>query len=485
MIDKYKRIILLIFMFFPLLTISLNFDNDIWFLLNHGKYLMANGFPGYEPFTIHSEMQFVVQQWLFDLIIWSLYSCFGKFGVIAFVFCVAIVFTVLTYRLCMLLSDNQVYLSIVITATSGLIINMWFMVSRPQIITYLLILIEILALEKFIRQKKINPLFVLPILSILQINTHSSMWMMLFVFLAPYIAEEFWNSIKEKKIRHTLSSLLIVSVIMFATGFINPYGIKAMSYIFNSYGNSIISSTVSEMAAPDIKTFTGFVFYFLVIIISFIYVLNKQGKSSIRYVLLTLGTIILTLMNIKSFPYFIVGAIIPLANFLKNKASNITFSGSNKIKDKNLIIILAIFLSLIFITSIFAITAEYDVKKDYPPLKDAIDYLASSENCENIILYTDYYNGGYAEYVGLKCYIDARAEVFLKKVNKKENIFNEFIELQHGKMHYEDFIEKYNFTHLLVGSDDTLEVFLSKDPKYFPIYEDEKGKIYIPLETQE
>lgn len=484
-IEKYKKFILLVFMFFPVLAISLNFDNDIWFLLNHGKYLVTSGFPKFEPFTIHSGMQFIMQQWLFDLIIWLLYSYFGKFGVISFVFCVAIVITVLLYRLCMLLSNNQTYLSIIITAISSLIISMWFIVTRPQVLTYLLIITEILVLEKFMQQKKAKNLFVLTILSILQINIHSSMWMMIFVFLAPYIAEELLYSIKEKKIRRTLSHLLIVSAIMAISGFINPYGIEAMSYIFNSYGNNIISLAVSEMAVPDIKAFTGFVFYLLVIAICFIYILNKQGKTRFRYILLTLGTTILTLMNIKSIPYFVIGSVIPLAYFLKNKASSITFSNSNKKKDRNLIVILVVFLILIFITCIFAISAEYDEKNDYPPLKDAIDSLANSENRENIVLYTDYYNGGYAEYVGIKCYIDARAEVFLETINKKENIFNEFIELQNGKLHYKDFLQKYNFTHLLVGSDDTLEVFLSQDPKYYPIYKNDKGKIYIPLEKQE
>ena len=39
-------------------------EHDTWFLLNTGKYILQNGFPTVEPFTIHQDLAFTVPQWL-------------------------------------------------------------------------------------------------------------------------------------------------------------------------------------------------------------------------------------------------------------------------------------------------------------------------------------------------------------------------------------------------------------------------------------
>ena len=131
-----EKIILIAFMLLPTFAISLNLDNDFWFLINQGRYIINNGFPNTEPFTIHNNLSFIIQQWFFDVILYFIYTFFGKFGVIAFVYAMSLVAACLIYKLCMLLSDNRFYLSILITAYIYLLLCMWFMVSRPQIVTY-------------------------------------------------------------------------------------------------------------------------------------------------------------------------------------------------------------------------------------------------------------------------------------------------------------------------------------------------------------
>ena len=55
----------------PCLTIGKNLNNDIWFILNCGKYVVQNGIPNIEPFTIHEGLSFVMQQWLTAVIFWE------------------------------------------------------------------------------------------------------------------------------------------------------------------------------------------------------------------------------------------------------------------------------------------------------------------------------------------------------------------------------------------------------------------------------
>ena len=203
------------------------------------------------------------------------------------------------------ISQGKFYLSVILTTVLSLPICMWFVVTRPQIITYLIILTELLCLEKYVRSTKSKYLLALPILSILQINMHASMWMLLFAFLLPYFIESIEMKIcKCKNRRYKTMPLFITSIIMFVFGFLNPYGSNSVFYIMHSYGNNIINNHVSEMVAPTIRDFHGAIFFVYLVGVVMVYILNKSGKNKMRFILLIAGTTFLALSSLKSMPYF-------------------------------------------------------------------------------------------------------------------------------------------------------------------------------------
>ena len=69
-----------LWLLFILVPVSFSFfvakfaDNDFWFLINTGRYILNHGFPVIEPFTIHQGLSFVVQQWLTDVIFFFIYD---------------------------------------------------------------------------------------------------------------------------------------------------------------------------------------------------------------------------------------------------------------------------------------------------------------------------------------------------------------------------------------------------------------------------
>ena len=99
-------------------------------------------------------------------------------------------------------------------------------------------------------------------------------------------------------------------------------------------------------------------------------------------------------------------------------------------------------------------------------MKSGIDKLTSDNDVSNIRLYCNYGECNYAEYLGIKVYIDSRAEIFLKANNKKSDILEELYMLQNGHIYYKDFLDKYNFTHLLVKENDYLYHLLLHDFDY-------------------
>lgn len=314
---------------------------------------------------------------------------------------------------------------------------------------------------------------VLPLLSALLINMHCAMWWLGFAFLCPYILESLIRRVNCQNMRW--SHLLLTAVAMFATGFINPYGVQALVYVFSAFGDNSISSSIMEMCAPDIKSLNGACFYVLLFLVVTCYIGNRMGKTRLRYVLLSLGTTFMALMSIKSIAYFAIGTLIPLAYHMKNLAHKLVLKPGKNRRQLRLIVL---FLAIIVVLSSWVQLNDYDQRKDYPPAKEALTYLRENTEVSQVVLYTGFYDGGYAEYLGFRTYIDPRAEVFVKLNNKQKDIFQEYLSLQEGQLHYREFLDHYEFTHILTTDDDIMGIYLSQDADYVVYYEDQNSKIF-------
>ena len=130
-----------------------------------------------------------------------------------------------------------------------------------------------------------------------------------------------------------------------------------------------------------------------------------------------------------------------------------------------------IYITIILI-SIFVIISNLKIYTD-SAVKHIADYLDENAT-KDIKIYTPYLlaNGNYLEYRGYKCYIDARAEAFLKANNHKEDIFIEHYNLFYGNLDVKDFLNKYNFDYLLIEPFDKIMInYLRNNNEYIKVYE--------------
>ncbi len=112
--DKIKKFInnnwIFLLFIFPLITIAannINPDNDVWFLLNGGRYVLEHGIPYIDPFTIHEGLSFVMQQWLVNVIFFVLYEYLGIKSLLGFVFIISLLFMFTFYKLCYIVSYKK------------------------------------------------------------------------------------------------------------------------------------------------------------------------------------------------------------------------------------------------------------------------------------------------------------------------------------------------------------------------------------------
>lgn len=503
---------------------------DTRFVMNLGQYVLEHGFPHVDPFTIHENFKLVAQQWLSGVFFWCAHENLGLNGlrILDVIFGAASV--IIFWRLCLLVSKNKI-LSLILAFVVSLLIAP-SIVPRPHVISTTLLIAEVFLLEKFTLTR--NEKFLLPLLplSVALINFHAAVWSMSLVLCLPFLFV--------KDFRH-VKFLLAVMIGIFFCGFINPYGFDAMTYVLRSYGVDLISSHVPEMFTPNSHEMRGKIFYTCAAAVIF-----TLGKFKIpwRYVFLSGGLIFMAIMHWRNVTLFYLLATLPIAFALKDFSPKI-FRGENPLKlitlflllfvntavitfilqnlDKlampikilfavttlfALIILLAVksegrilhpkvlprknlslLISALIVGGIFLATSD-DLNKNPPKtFTQAIEFILRTERPENIALFVPQGIGGLAGSYGVKYYIDSRSEVFIDANNGRKNIFREYIDFMNGKIHYKDFFARYNFTHIILTSEEPF-IFdaMSRDKNFRVIYESERVdgcdvvrcKVFVP-----
>jgi hypothetical protein len=468
--------ILVLLLFLPCLVVTLTMDNDIWFLLNSGRYVLAHGIPTIEPFTLHESFQFLMQQWLSAVLFWGIFEAMGPAGVIALVFLVFCATVAVVYLHARLLSGGNHIASFLAAIITSAALKP-AMVSRPMIFTMLILVCELYFLERFIRSEKPAWLLPLPVLSALLINLHAAMWPIQFIILLPYMIDSFRFKLWCVEGQGFPKRYFFPAVgLMALAGFLNPYGRSAMTYVFRSYGFSEIGM-VLEMQPADINQLSGMLIFGLFLLILAVYLLKKERKTRLRYVLLPLGTAVLALSSVRSFALFAACGVVPLAYVLQD----VTLPEGKIKTQRGVLRLRAVLVALVALTLCLLVSQRVHtaIEKGQEPLvASAIDYLLQHESTEDMVLYAGYNEGGFAEFKGLKPYIDPRAEVFVEKNNRQKDVMKEYRDLQYGLLYYRDMLDEYGFTHLLVSRDDLLSTYLPHDEDYRLVYEDDTYFIY-------
>ncbi len=474
----------IIFALIPIIVCSMvvfrPLDNDIWFLLTHGRYVVEHGIPTIEPFTIHQGFDFIMQQWLSALILYRVYALAGELGLKLLVFLCYVISGAIFYKICYKISHKHYLKSVLLTYLYLGLLNP-FMTTRPFIFTTIIILLEMYALESYFLTQKPRLIPILAILSVLQINIQAAMWPMLLVLLLPYLIDSFAFKIgpfQGSGVKKT--PLWISAVAMVAAGFLNPYGLDAMLYTKNSYGVKTINNMVQEMAPTTATSLLGLIIILLTTSLCFLYIFGQSRPRVVRYILLALGTAYLSFTTIRGFLFFINCALFPLINYLDfSKLPQFDKQNTRRTLLIRKILIIAIAL-LVPVVAVVMSRRETDLEKGWRQFEEVLAPVIEDQKTSEVILYTGYNDGGLAEFHGVPSYIDPRAEVFLKANNHVEDVFSEYYMLQAGGIYYQDVLNKYDFTHLIVADYDLLYEYLAHDSNYVLTMENENYRLFEP-----
>lgn len=475
-------------------------QNDTFYTIKIGEHIIENGgIDMVDPFSWHEDLEYTYPHWLYDVIIYLIYSIGGMTGIYISTCIFAIILGIVIFETNSRLTKNKV-ISFVITIGAMYMLRD-YIAARAQLVTFILFAVQIFLMEKLIDTSQKRYGIGLIIISILIANLHVAVWPFMFILYLPYIAEYIIAIIEEKtakkygkelkngyKILITKRSgtkyLIIVMLVCVLTGFLTPLGTTPYTYLIKTMqGNT--TQNINEHLP---MTLINCVEILCVLIIFIVLLAFTNVKIRLADLFMLGGLTLLMLYSKRQSTMFVIMCSIILNRltyqFMKNEGENVdeklievftTWFGGFMVSA------LVLILSLYFIKP--KVKSQYIDESTYPvQMSDFIlQYFEENNiNIEDVRLYNEYNYGSYLLYRGIPVFIDSRCDLYAPEYNGGRDIFMDFIESSNLDVWFEDIFEKYDITHVILYKDSKMNMIIQDAnlDGYELIKEDDKFVFY-------
>lgn len=478
--DKNKKIkfnilaiCLIVLLAFAISPVTL--QNDTYYTIKIGEQIVQNGIDMQDHFSWHENLPYTYPHWLYDVMMYLIYSFSGFAGIYISTIILASILGILVYYINNKLSKNN-FISLIVTLLVLYLLKD-FIAARAQLVTFILFVLTIFFIEKFVHTSKKRYLIPLIIIPILIANIHVAVWPFYFVLFLPYIAEWFVNIVIEldivvrikiliimiiekltskdekrvelnKKIEDlykkldedkinllkrrerpyrikiennkAIKWLIIIFIITIFTGLLTPLGDVPYTYLAKTMqGNT--TENISEhlpLVLINNKNIMIVMTMFLAILIF------TDTKIKLRDLFMLVGLVLLSFMSRRQ-----TSMLILIGNFIFvklvvqmiNKYDNKTYK---KIQDfmtgffgQAISVILILCISLLMLKP--KIDDKFVDENNYPV--KACDFILENLDIDNIKLYNEYNYGSYLIYRGIPVFIDSRADLYSPEFNGTKN----------------------------------------------------------------
>lgn len=527
---------------FSIAIAPIELQNDTYYTISIGKYIMENGISQYDPFSWHDTLPYTFPHWLYDVTIGAIYDIGGMFGIylstVGLTVILGTVWFVINYKL-----HKNKLTSFILTLALIFLLEQ-YIAARAQLLTFILFALEIFFIEKFLSNRKIGYAIGLIIIPIILSNVHLAVFPFYFVLYLPYIGEyavavlaksnDYINKYKihriDKKIRkgklteevktkleekaETLQNkiftseersrkrkecsyklqvekndnvrwLILVMVICLFTGLLTPLGDTPYTYLIKTLqGNT--TQHISEHLPITLINAKADLCMIVVILAILIF---TDTKIRLKDLFMLCGLLLLALMSRRQMSMFVLIGLISLNGLIVAFINKYDKSGCDdfiKLIQKPFGIILTLVLVLVMSASIAKdkVDDKFINASTYPV--EACDYILANLDIENIKIYNEYNYGSYLIYRGIPVFIDSRADLYTPEFDYEQHrdIFTDFIKISNLNIDYEEKFKEYGITHVLIPSGAVLNKLICKDEGYKEIYSDASFVIYERLSVE-
>lgn len=509
-------------------------QNDTYYTVKIGESIMENGIDGKDHFSWHEDLNYEYPHWLYDVMMYFIYNMGGWTSIYISTLVLACLLGIILYLTNVKICKNHV-LPFVLTIGAIYLIKS-YIAARAQLVTFILFILELFFIERFMKNRKIGYAIGLLLISLLMANLHVAVWPFFFVLFLPYIAEylicvivdldlvlkikklvfkiqkkvfsknlekvsriedkiakveEQSQNIKQKRAnsrKHpykikiernkNVKYLILVMLIAALLGLCTPLGTTPYTYLIDTMqGNT--TKNINEhlpLTLIDQKDILGL----LIVVIALL--MLTDIKIKLRDLFMFGGLVILALMSRRQISMLVLMGMpiyckLILAFFKKYKCLD---DVKKLFKEMTGLYGFCITLCIFVIvgTNIYKpkLDDRYVDESSYPV--QACDYILEKLDISNMRIYNEYNYGSYMLYRGIPVFVDSRADLYTPEFNPGCTVFDDFLNISNIGTYYENKFDEYDITHVICFKNAKLNMFLSRNYEYKELYSDDRFVIY-------
>jgi len=531
---KFNIIAIVLIILFCFAITPKSLQNDTFYTIKLGKYVLDNGITMEEPFAWHENLEYTFPHWAYDVMIYLFYAIGGQTGVYISTMLFCMILGIVLYLTNCKLSKNRFVPFI--TTIGTLYVLQGYIAARAQLFTFILFILTVFFIERFLETRYKRYAIGLIIIPIIIANVHVAVFPFYFILYLPYVAEYMIYILSHtfiiinkvriesiyKKIQKTndtneienlknklhilenkneernkrrkkasenaykiiikpsdnMKALIIIMIICLFAGFITPIGKVPYTYLIDTMAGDTTKS-ISEHKPLTLIEHLDFACV-LVIFISIL--MFTDTKIKLKDLFMLAGLIMLSFYTRRQESMFFIITIFILNRLVTSWFSKYAPNTLRKIEEKAVtiigqtIVVLAI-LALSWYEYKPKMDDSYISKASYPV--QAAEWIKENLDVEKIRLYNEYNYGSYLLFQDIPVFIDSRADLYAPEFNEGVTVFNDFLKISGANSSTEGLLEKYDFTHFIMTSKAKLRTYMKQnEDKYKEIYEDEYFCIY-------
>jgi hypothetical protein len=229
-------------------------DPDIWWHLRSAQWILQHGaVPRTEPFSaIGAGKPWAAYSWLYELMVYWLYSHLGLVGIVVYTAGMASAITMALFRMNRRLQTDFTLTVLLTFAGSLCLINLW--TPRPWLCTILFFVVELDVLMEARKTGKTRELNWLPLLFALWANVHIQFVIGLLVLgmaLGEEVLARFWSAVQTRISPIRLGVVFVACVL--AT-LVNAYGLGIYRVVHEYATQPGVFDLISEFKAMPFRS---------------------------------------------------------------------------------------------------------------------------------------------------------------------------------------------------------------------------------------
>jgi hypothetical protein len=445
-------------------------DPDVWWHIKVGQdILRTHHWPTVDSYSFTAAgTPWIAYEWLGEIVLAWMYRPGGVVSLCVFLIALGSVILLLLYWLGTVRSGNS-KASFVSTLFLASLAFASFTL-RPQMFGYLFLILTLLVLEKY-RQGVSWPLWMLPLIFLMWVNTHGSfiigigvvgLYLVagLFRFELGSVKAVAWT--QEQRLRLEKVLLLCLAVLP-----ITPYGTQLAVYPFDmAFSQPINVANVNEWRPMPFELIGGKIFLGMVVLF---FLLQMFFKFSWRLeeLLLVAGGTAMACLHVRFILLFVPFCAPVFATMLAR-----WIPAYDRRKDKyiaNAVLMAGVVAAMIHY---FPARAAIDKKvaETYPVA--ALEYLRAHPIPGKML---DYYGfGGYLVFAGQPVFIDGRGDLY-----ERSGVFGDYVHLNEFAMGSQNILRNYGIDVCLLGTKQSLAAVLAATPEWRRVYSDDTSIIFV------